>query len=176
MFGGELTDAFPVTYRVKQGVLEPNQFTHFLIEVSNRCVKTRSDGKLFNLSRIKAKKKVRQLCVPYLLYADDTGIVSHIAGDFQTILDKFAAASASFRLPINVRKNEVLRQIASRGGQAVSVISVASVLLFALRRVSGGRSGRRDGLKPELLHIASELVGRYQQALVDQRESGVGTQ
>ena len=50
--------------------------------------------------RLKAKTKVRQLCVRDRLYADDTGFVSHSEVDLQTILDRFAAASASFGLSI----------------------------------------------------------------------------
>ena len=50
------------------------------------------------------KTKVRQLCVQDLLYADDTGFVSHSEVDLQMILDRFSAASASFGLAIKVRK------------------------------------------------------------------------
>ena len=41
------------------------------------------------MSRLKAKTKVRQLCVRDLLYADDPGFVSHCEVDLQTILDRF---------------------------------------------------------------------------------------
>ena len=75
-----------------------------MFEVSN-CdtikgiyITTRSEGRLFNVSRLKAKTKVGQLCVRDLLYADDTGFVSHSEVDLQTILDRFPAASASFGL------------------------------------------------------------------------------
>ena len=104
MVDGETTDAFPDAHGVKQGcVLAPTLLTLFLaavLEVSNRnttkCVYiiTRSEGRLFSVSRLKAKKKVRQLCVRDLLYADDTGFVSHSEVDLQTILDRLAAASA----------------------------------------------------------------------------------
>ena len=107
MIDGETTDVFLVTHGVKQGcVLAPTLFTLFLaavLEVSNRDTTkgvytiARSEGRLFNVSRLNAKTKVRQLCVWDLLYADDTDFVSHSEVDLQTILyDRFAAASASF--------------------------------------------------------------------------------
>ena len=111
MIDGETTDAFPEAHGVKQGcVLAPTLLTLFLaavLEVSNRdttkgvYIITRSEGKLFNVSRLKAKTKVRQLCDRDLLKADDTGFVSHSAVHLQTILDRFAAGSASFGLSIN---------------------------------------------------------------------------
>ena len=73
---------------------------------------TRSEGRLFNVSHLKAKTKVRQLCVQDLLYAYETGFVSHSEVDLQTILDRFTTASASFAFSINVGKTEVLHQSA----------------------------------------------------------------
>ena len=62
------------------------------------------------MSRLKAKTKVRRLCVQDLLYADDIGFRSHSKVDLQMILDRFATVSASFGLSINVRKTEILHQ------------------------------------------------------------------
>ena len=45
-------------------------------------------GRLFNVFRLKDED---ELC---FLYFDDTGFVSHSEVDLQTILDRFAAASA----------------------------------------------------------------------------------
>ena len=112
MIEGEMTDAFPVAHLAKEGcVLGPTLFTLFfaaVLEVSNRdttkvvYITTRSDGRVFNVSRLKAKTKVRQLGVRDLLYADDTGFVSHSKFDPQTILDRFAATSASFGLSLSM--------------------------------------------------------------------------
>ena len=43
---------------------------------------SRTDGRLFNLARLKAKTKVMKLCVRELLYAEDAALV-------ETRLEKF---------------------------------------------------------------------------------------
>ena len=50
-------------------------------------MKTRSDGKLFNLSRLKASSKTRELCLRELLYADDSALVATNHQDIQEIVD-----------------------------------------------------------------------------------------
>ena len=63
-----------------------------------------------SISRLKAKTKVCQIRVRDLLYADDTGLVSHTISDLQRMLDMFAAGSAG--LSNNIGKTEVLYQAA----------------------------------------------------------------
>ena len=64
---------------------------------------TRSDGKLFNLARLRAKTKVRTILVLELMFADDAALVSHSAEGLQRLLDKFA-------LVISTKKSVVLHQ------------------------------------------------------------------
>ena len=73
-------------------------------------MKTRSDGKLFNLSRLKASSKTRELCVRELLYADNSALVATNHQDIQEIMDGFSAAATLFGLKINVSKTELLYQ------------------------------------------------------------------
>lgn len=73
-------------------------------------MKTRSDGKLFNLSRLKASSKTRELCVRELLFADDSALVATNHQDIQEIMDHFSAAATLFGLKINVSKTELLYQ------------------------------------------------------------------
>ena len=40
-------------------------------------LRTRSDGRLFNLARLKAKTKVREAMIRDMLFADDAGIDTH---------------------------------------------------------------------------------------------------
>ena len=59
---------------------------------------------------LKRRRRYDNICVLDLLYADDTGFVSHSEVDLHTILDRFAAAPVSVGLSTNVRKTEVLHQ------------------------------------------------------------------
>ena len=109
---GATSDEFGADHGVKQGcVLAPTLFTLFLaavMYVANRgiqdgvIVTTRTDGRLFNIGRLKAKTKVRKICSRDLMYADDTALVAHSASSLQQILDRFVAASSAFGLRINI--------------------------------------------------------------------------
>ena len=73
-------------------------------------IRTRSDGKLFNLARLKSSTKTREICVRDLLYADDSALVSTDPEEIQEIVEHFAMASTMFGLTIKVSKTELLYQ------------------------------------------------------------------
>ena len=117
---GDVTDPFPVAHGVKQGcVLAPTLFTIYLaavLTVVNRGLNggvhivSRTDRKLFDAAKLKARTKVMNLTVNEVLYADDTAFASHSAEGLQHSLDCFANVSAAFGLTINTKKTEVLFQ------------------------------------------------------------------
>ena len=76
--GGSTTDLFEISHGLKQGcVLAPTLFTLFLVTLlSTVFIRTRSDGKLFKLARLKASTKTREICIRELLFADDAAIVA----------------------------------------------------------------------------------------------------
>ena len=71
---------------------------------------TRTDGNLFNLARLKSKRKVKTFTVRDLLCADDAALVAHSAQDLQTLLSQFSSAFSDFGLTISLRKTKVLSQ------------------------------------------------------------------
>ena len=90
-FDGSMSDAFPIRCGVKQGcALAPTRFGIFVSVLLHYAfnthededsvyLHTRSDGKLFNLARLRAKTKVRTILVLELMLADDAALVSHSA-------------------------------------------------------------------------------------------------
>lgn len=120
LIGGEPSEAFEVHHGVKQGcVLAPTLFSLFLTAVLDTMkielndgiyIRTRSDGKLFNLARLRAKTKTREMCIRELLYADDSALVSNNHAEMQHIVDRFTQAADMFGLRINVTKTELLYQ------------------------------------------------------------------
>ena len=49
-----------------------------------------SDGKLFNLFRLRAKTKVQLKCMWDFLFADDAAVVAHSAEDLQQDMNRFS--------------------------------------------------------------------------------------
>ena len=118
--GGEPSDAFVVNHGVKQGcVLAPTLFSLYLTAVLDTMneglnkgvfLRTRTDGKLFNLARLRAHTKTLEVCIRELLYADDSTLVASNAVDIQQIVDRFSFAADMFGLKINISKTELLYQ------------------------------------------------------------------
>ena len=137
-FDGALSDSVPINSGVKQGcVLAPTLFGIFfslLLHHAHRdltegvFLRTRSDGKLFNLSRLRAKTRTRTVLIRELLFADDAALVSHTEQGLQELVDAFASACRDFGLTISLKKTQILTQsVASPPaitieGQALDVV------------------------------------------------------
>ena len=119
-FDGTVSATFPVQSGVKQGcVLAPILFGIFFSVVLSYAFKnnedaifihTRSDGNLFNLSRLKARTKVRKVLIRELLFADDAALVSHSESGLQRLVDALSSACEKFGLTISLTKTEVMGQ------------------------------------------------------------------
>ena len=115
---GSTSDAFDVRSRVKQGcVLAPTLFGIFFVILLKHAFgsategiyyHTRSDGKLFNLSRLRAKSKVR--CLRDFLFVDDAAVTAHTAADLQQLMTRSKEACQHFGLTISLKKTEVMGQ------------------------------------------------------------------
>ena len=62
-------------------------------------LRTRSDGNLFKLSRLRAKTRVHEKYVRDLLFADDAAITTHTQEDLQWLLDRFQKLVDTLELP-----------------------------------------------------------------------------
>ena len=87
VFDGSTSHPFDIQSRVKQGwVLAPTLFGIFFAVMLKHTfgtategvyLQTRSEGKLFNLSRLRAKTKVQLKCMWDFFFTDDAAVVAH---------------------------------------------------------------------------------------------------
>ncbi|CAH1226359.1 CD209 [Branchiostoma lanceolatum] len=120
LYSGNLSEPFDIRGGVKQGcVLAPTLFGIFFALLLKQAfgtategiyLRTRSDGRLFNLNRLKAKTKVRESLIRDLLFADDAGLAAHTEQGLQSLMDRFSRACNDFGLIISLKKTEVLGQ------------------------------------------------------------------
>ncbi|KAI8491582.1 hypothetical protein Bbelb_307820 [Branchiostoma belcheri] len=119
-YDGETSQPFEIRSGVKQGcVLAPTLFGIFFSLLLNFAfghstqgvhLHTRSDGKLFNLARLRAKTKVRTVLIRDLLFADDAALTAHVEQELQQMINQFAHACKEFALIISIKKTVVMGQ------------------------------------------------------------------
>ena len=119
-FDGSSSEPFPIKSGVKQGcVLAPTLFGilfslllgyAFKGNEEGAYIYTRSDGSLFNLSRLRAKTKVRKVLIREMLFADDAALAAHTEAGLQDLINCFSDACNEFGLTISIKKTNVLGQ------------------------------------------------------------------
>ena len=119
-FNGSLSEPFEIRSGVKQGcVLAPTLFGIFFAMLLKHAfgdategiyLRTRSDGRLFNLTRLRAKTKVQDVLIRDMLFADDAAIATHTQQDLQSLMDCFSQACNEFGLTISLKKTNVMGQ------------------------------------------------------------------
>ena len=120
LFDGSLSDSFPIKSGVKQGcVLAPTLFGIFFslllsyafdTSTDGVYLHTRTDGKLFNLARLRSKTKRRTVLIREMLFADDAALVAHTESGLQRLSDRFADACKHFGLTVSLKKTNVSSQ------------------------------------------------------------------
>ena len=73
-------------------------------------LRTRSDYRLFNLARLRAKTKVRKVLIRDMVFVDDASVATHTQEELQSLMDCFAHACKDFGLTISLKKTNVLEQ------------------------------------------------------------------
>ena len=119
-FEGKTSETFTIRSGVKQGcVLAPTLCGIFLSLLLNHAfkhftegvhIRTRSDGKLFNLAQLRAKTKVHTVLIRELLFADDAALTTHKEEEVQQLISQFSHTCKEFGLTISIRKTEVMGQ------------------------------------------------------------------
>ena len=118
VYDGSTSEPFPVCNGIKHGcVVAPTLFgTIFSLLLSYAFdsssdgiyLHTRSDGKLFNLTRLRAKTKVTEVYVREMLFADDAALTAHSEEALQRLVKRFAYACREFGLTIGLKKTNVI--------------------------------------------------------------------
>ena len=70
----------------------------------------RSDGRLYNITRLRANTKVCETIIRDMLFADDAAVTSRTEQDLQCLMDIFSQACKDFRLTISLKKTKMLGQ------------------------------------------------------------------
>ena len=119
-FNGSSSEPFEIRSGVKQGcVLAPTLFGIFfglfLKHAFDRTtegtyLRTRSDGRLFNLARLRAMIKLRKVLARDMLFADDAAVATDTQKELQSLMDRFSQACKGFGLTISLKKTNVLGQ------------------------------------------------------------------
>jgi len=84
----------------------------------------RSDGKLFNIVRLRANTKADKVLIREL-FADDAALTSHSEEGLQHLVDKLSHACKEFGLTISLRKTNILAQ----GAEYPPVITINNTKL-----------------------------------------------
>ena len=115
-FDGNVSEPFDIRNGVKQGcVLAPTIFGIFFSLLLKHAfgaanegifLRTRSDGRLFNLSRLRARTKVREVMIIDMLFADDAAIAAHTEEELQHLMDRLSLACRDFGLIISLPKTK----------------------------------------------------------------------
>ena len=120
VFDGSTSDAFSIRSGVKQGcVLAPTLFRIFFAVMLKHTfgptaegiyLRTRTDGKLFNISRLRAKTKVQLRCLCDFLFTENAAVTAHSAEDLHQLMTRFSDACQDFGLTISLKKTQVMGQ------------------------------------------------------------------
>ena len=128
---------------------------------------TRSDSRLFNLARLRAKTKVREVLTRDMLFADDAVVATHNLEELQSLVDCFSQACKDFGLTISLENTNVLVQ----DTKAPPVISIHDYELDAVCKFTYRGSAITDNLSMDA-EIDKRIGKELQLSLVARLECG----
>ena len=123
-------------------------------------IRYRTDGRFFDLRRLKANTKVQEALVRDFLFADDSAVASHSEEDLQCLADCFSIAAKAFGLTISIKKTEVLCQAAPEPSAKIDGAALKNVEDFTYLGSCPSSSGGLDTEISRRLSKASSAFGR----------------
>ena len=78
-----------------------------MLSAAFATIRYRTDGRFFDLRRLKANAKVQEALVRDFLFADGYTMAAHPEKDLQCLADCFSTAAKALGLTISVKKTEV---------------------------------------------------------------------
>ena len=182
-YKGSRSRKFAIHRGVRQGcVLAPTLFGIYFSALLQRAfpdpsgllLHTRSSGKFFNLSRLRARTKIRSVFIRELLYADDAAIVAHSEAELQDLCNSFAKACSEFGMKISLNKTVVL----SQGTAAPPNIYINGTALSVVNKFCylGSTMANSNSLDAEIdtrIGKASTTFGRLRSRVWDNRDLSI---
>ena len=175
---------FPVTNGVKQGcVLAPTLFSMvfsaMLTDAFQSCnegilLRYRTDGGIFNLRRLRAVTKVKEVMIRDFLFADDCALNASTEAAMQHETDCFSKACDNFGLTISTKKTEVMYQPAPGKQYTAPSITVKGHQLQAVETFTylGSTLSRSANIDAEVnnrIAKASASFGRLRENVWERR-------
>ena len=119
----------PTLFGILFGLLQKQAF-HTTTDTTTEGIylRTRSDGRLFNLARLRVKTTVHKVLTRDMLFADDAAAATHTQEELQSLMDCFSQAWKDFGLTITLKKTGVLGQ----DTEAPSIITIDDYELDAV--------------------------------------------
>ena len=185
---GDVTEPFTLCAGVKQGcVLAPLLFNTYIAAATLLArsqlsaedadvVRYRTDGSLFNLSRLKAKSKTNEALIYDLQYADDAALVAPSASALQKGLTAISIAYSDCGLEINTRKTVAMSIGEDQSPQfIVGDSELSSVDNFCYLGSILSTSATLDAEIQARLRHASAAFGRLRSRVYNNRDFKIKT-
>ena len=118
--GKQESNSIPMNHGTKQGCVLTQRlfmlFLTFLLTILHQqiddgvYIRSRSDGNLSNLARLRARTKTRTKYITELLFADDIALMAHNPAKMHQMVIVFSKTTNKLGLQINIEKTKMMYQ------------------------------------------------------------------
>ena len=124
----------------------------------------------YSLSKLKAKTKILEVLIGYMLYADDDALTAHKEEHLKNLMDCFPQACEDFRLTISLKKTDIM----SQDTESLPTITINNYQLDVVKEFTYFDSVVTDNLSMD--SEISRRIGRATSRLARLSKRGVGQQ